>query len=99
MRAAEGSLRDALSLLDTAIAYGEGRLDEAGVARLLGSTSPVHVRGFVAALLGRDGAAALEAIDRAAAAGEDLGALCREVVEAARRLLVLKVPPRRRSPT
>ena len=94
VRAAEGSLRDALSLLDTAIAYGEGRLDEAGVARLLGSTSPVHVRGFVAALLGRDGAAALEAIDRAAAAGEDLGTLCREVVETARRLLVVKVAPK-----
>jgi DNA polymerase III subunit gamma/tau len=94
VRAAEGSLRDALSLLDTAIAYGEGKLDEAGVARLLGSTSPVHVRGFVAALLARDGAAALEAIDRAAAAGEDLGTLCREVVETARRLLVLKVAPK-----
>jgi DNA polymerase-3 subunit gamma/tau len=93
VRAAEGSLRDALSLLDTAIAYGEGKLDEAGVARLLGSTSPVHVRGFVGALLGRDGAAALEAIDRAAAAGEDLGGLCRELVETARRLLVLKVAP------
>jgi len=94
VRAAEGSLRDVLSLLDTAIAYGEGKLDEAGVARLLGSTSPVHVRGFVIALLARDGAAALEAIDRAAAAGEDLGTLCREVVEAARRLLVLKVAPK-----
>jgi len=91
IRAAEGSLRDALSLLDTAIAYGEGKLDEAGVARLLGSSSPVHVRGFVAALLARDGAAALEAIDRAATDGEDLGALCREAVEMARRLLVLKV--------
>jgi DNA polymerase III subunit gamma/tau len=91
IRAAEGSLRDALSLLDTAIAYGGGKLDEAGVARLLGSSSPVHVRGFVAALLARDGAAALEAIDRAATDGEDLGALCREAVEMARRLLVLKV--------
>ena len=91
IRAAEGSLRDALSLLDTAIAYGEGKLDEAGVARLLGSSSPVHVRGFVAALLARDGAAALEAIDRAVTDGEDLGALCREAVEMARRLLVLKV--------
>ena len=91
IRAAEGSLRDALSLLDTAIAYGEGKLDEAGVARLLGSSSPVHVRGFVGALLARDGAAALEAIDRAATGGEDLGALCREAIEMARRLLVLKV--------
>ena len=91
IRAAEGSLRDALSLLDTAIAYGEGKLDEAGVARLLGSSSPVHVRGFVGALLSRDGAVALEAIDRAATSGEDLGTLCREAIEMARRLLVLKV--------
>jgi len=93
VRAAEGSLRDALSLLDTAIAYGEGRLDETGVAQLLGSSSPAHVRAFVAALLERDGAAALEAVDRAAQAGEDLLLLCREVVETARRLLVLKVGP------
>jgi DNA polymerase-3 subunit gamma/tau len=94
IRAAEGSLRDALSLLDTAIAYGEGRLDEASVARLLGSSSPVHVRGFVGALLAGDGAAALEAVDRAAGAGEDLGTLCREAIEMTRRLLVLKVAPR-----
>ena len=92
-RAAEGSLRDALSLLDTAIAYGEGKLDEASVARLLGSSSPVHVRAFVGALVGRDGGAALEAIDRAAQAGEDLLLLCREVIETTRRLLVLKVGP------
>jgi DNA polymerase-3 subunit gamma/tau len=93
IRAAEGSLRDALSLLDTAIAYGEGKLDEAGVARLLGSSSPVHVRGFVGALLAGDGGAALEAVDRAATAGEDLGTLCREAVEMTRRLLVTKVAP------
>ena len=93
VRAAEGSLRDALSLLDTALAYGGGALDEASVARLLGSSSPVHVRGFLDALLARDGAAALEAIDRAARDGEDLAWLCREVVEAARRALVIKVAP------
>ena len=93
VRAAEGSLRDALSLLDTAIAYGGGALDEAGVARLLGSSSPVHVRGFLAALLARDGARALEAIDRAARDGEDLSWLCRELVETARRALVVKVAP------
>ena len=93
VRASEGSLRDALSLLDTAIAYGEGKLDEASVAQLLGASSPVHVRAFVEALLARDGGAALGAIDRAAEAGEDLGGLCREVVEVARQLLVLKAAP------
>ena len=93
VRAAEGSLRDALSLLDTAIAYGGGALDEASVARILGSSSPVLVRGFLAALLARDGARALEAIDRASRDGEDLAWLCREVVETARRALVVKVAP------
>jgi DNA polymerase-3 subunit gamma/tau len=93
VRAAEGSLRDALSLLDTAIAYGGGTLDESSVARLLGSSAPVHVRGFLAALLAKDGARALEAIDRASRDGEDLAWLCREVVEAARRALVIKVSP------
>ena len=93
VRAAEGSLRDALSLLDTAIAYGGGALDEASVARILGSSSPVHVRGFLGALLARDGAQALQAIDRAARDGEDLAWLCRELVETARRALVVKVAP------
>src|SRR5204863_9323422 len=46
-----------------------------------------------AALLARDGASALEAIDQAARDGEDLTWLCREVVEAARRALVIKVAP------
>src|SRR5262245_6274292 len=93
VRAAEGSLRDALSLLDAAIAYGEGRLGEAAVAGLLGTSSPAHVRSFVQALLTRDAPAALEAIDRAARQGEDLDSLCREVVETARRLLVHTVSP------
>jgi len=93
VRAAEGSLRDALSLLDAAIAYGEGRLEEASVARLLGTSSPAQVRALATALLARDGAAALEAIDRAARQGEDLDGFCRDVVEMLRRLLVVKVAP------
>src|SRR5262249_47098470 len=40
VRAAEGSLRDALSLLDTAIAYGDGQLQADTVAALLGVTTP-----------------------------------------------------------
>jgi DNA polymerase-3 subunit gamma/tau len=93
VRAAEGSLRDALSLLDAAIAYGEGRLEEASVARLLGTSSPAQVRALAAALLARDGAAALEAIDRAARQGESIDGFCRDVVEMLRRLLVMKVAP------
>ncbi len=94
VRSAEGSLRDALSLLDTALAYGGGRLDADSLAHLLGASAPAQVRAFVAALVTRDGASALEAIDSAARAGEDLALLCRETVEGLRRLLLLKVAPR-----
>src|SRR5262249_56652005 len=60
-RAAEGSLRDALSLLDTAIAYGGGRLEGGPGAALLGVTAPPEGRAVARALLARATAAALEA--------------------------------------
>ncbi|OLC32858.1 MAG: DNA polymerase III, subunit gamma and tau [Candidatus Rokubacteria bacterium 13_1_40CM_4_69_5] len=93
VRAAEGSLRDALSLLDTAIAYGEGRLTAVTVAELLGATAPAEVRAFCEALIGHDTAAALEAIDRAVRDGEDLAAFARDAIEVLRRALVLKAAP------
>jgi DNA polymerase-3 subunit gamma/tau len=93
VRAAEGSLRDALSLLDTAIAYGNGRLDPDTTAELLGTTAPAEVRAFAGALLAHDSTGALEAIDRAAREGEDLQAFARDVLELLRRVLVLKAAP------
>jgi DNA polymerase III subunit gamma/tau len=91
--AAEGSLRDALSLLDTAIAYGNGRLDAETTAALLGTTAPAEVQAFARGLLAHDTTPALEAIDRAASEGEDLGAFTRDVIELLRRALVLKASP------
>jgi DNA polymerase III subunit gamma/tau len=93
VRAAEGSLRDALSLLDTAIAYGNGRLEAETTAGLLGTTAPAEVRAFAAALLAHETAPALEAIDRTVRDGEDLHAFTRDVVELLRRALVLKAAP------
>ena len=93
VRAAEGSVRDALSLLDTAIAYGNGRLAADTTAALLGTTAPAEVRAFARALMAHDTTAALEAIDRAAHDGEDLGAFTRDVIELLRRALVLKAAP------
>jgi DNA polymerase III subunit gamma/tau len=93
VRAAEGSLRDALSLLDTAIAYGNGRLDAETTSALLGTTAPAEVRAFAGALLAHDAAPALQAVDRAAREGEDLGAFAGDVIELLRRALVLKAAP------
>jgi DNA polymerase III subunit gamma/tau len=93
VRAAAGSLRDALSLLDTAIAYGDGRLEADAAAGLLGTTAPAEVRAFAAALLAYDTGAALEAVDRAERDGEDLHAFIRDVIETLRLTLVLKASP------
>jgi len=93
VRAAEGSLRDALSLLDTAIAYGNGKLEAETTAKLLGATAPVTVRAFAVALVEHDTAAALEAIDRAAREGEEMLAFARDVIELLRLTLVLKAAP------
>ncbi|MBI2159889.1 MAG: DNA polymerase III subunit gamma/tau [Candidatus Rokubacteria bacterium] len=93
VRAAEGSLRDALSLLDTAIAYGNGTLEAAPVAQLLGATAPEAVRAFAAALIAHDTGAALEAVDHSAREGEDLQAFVRDVIDVLRRALVLKAAP------
>ena len=93
VRAAEGSLRDALSLLDTAIAYGNGKLEAETAAKLLGATAPVAVRTFAAAVIGHETGVALEAIDRAARDGEDLLAFARDVIELLRLTLVLKAAP------
>jgi DNA polymerase-3 subunit gamma/tau len=62
-RAARGSMRDALSLTDQAIAFGAGSLDEAGVRSMLGTVDRSHASALVAALARRDGAAVLATVD------------------------------------
>ena len=56
-RAARGSMRDALSLTDQAIAFGSGQLQEATVRLMLGSVDRSHVIGLIDALARADGAA------------------------------------------
>lgn len=62
-RAARGSMRDALSLTDQAIAYGAGQLDEAGVRAMLGSVDRRHASRLVQALVDRDGAGVLATVN------------------------------------
>jgi DNA polymerase-3 subunit gamma/tau len=68
-RAARGSMRDALSLTDQAIAYGSGRLEEAGVRAMLGAVDQGHAAALVEALARRDGSALLARLDTLRALG------------------------------
>jgi DNA polymerase-3 subunit gamma/tau len=90
-RAADGSLRDALSLLDTALAYGEGVVTARAVRELLGSGGAEAARGLAVALVQRDAPTALARLDAAGAEGLDLGVLCQESMEVLRRVLLRRV--------
>ena len=61
-RAADGSLRDALSLLDQAIAYCGGKVEEALVAKMLGTIDRDHVSRIVRLLADDDAAGIVSAI-------------------------------------
>ena len=65
-RAAHGSMRDSLSLLDQAIAHGGGRVESEAVRAMLGSVDQEYLRDILQALLERDGAALIAVADRMA---------------------------------
>ena len=56
-RAAAGSMRDALSLLDQAIAHGEGGLSAAGVREMLGTVDETYLLRLLEAVAAGDGPA------------------------------------------
>ena len=62
-RGARGSMRDALSLLDQAIAYGGGEVREEVVRSMLGAVDTHHVFRLVDALLAGDGKALVDEAD------------------------------------
>ncbi|MEP7301415.1 MAG: DNA polymerase III subunit gamma/tau [Caldimonas sp.] len=62
-RAARGSMRDALSLTDQAIAYGSGAVEEAPVRRMLGAVDRGHAVRLVEAIAAGDARALIGAVD------------------------------------
>jgi DNA polymerase III subunit gamma/tau len=63
-RAAQGSMRDGLSLLDQAIAHGAGRVDEASVRAMLGTVDREYLFGLLDALAAGDGAGLIALADQ-----------------------------------
>jgi len=70
-RAAEGSVRDGLSLLDQAIAYGEGKVMTADVASMLGLVDRGRIIDLFEAVMGGDTARAIAEIERQYEGGGD----------------------------
>lgn len=80
-RAADGSVRDGLSLLDQAIAQTGGHVDEAAVLNMLKRADRGVVMGLMETILGGDTAAALERVDEIYKNGADLSMLLTDMME------------------
>ena len=92
-RAARGSMRDALSLTDQAIAHGAGTIDEAGVRQMLGAVDRGHAVRLVEALAARDGAAVVAAVDQLRELGLSAAGTLEEMAALLQQMAVLQVVP------
>lgn len=70
-RSADGSMRDALSLLDQAISYGAGEVKDEHVHQMLGTINQHQLFHIMSALINQDGKALLEQAQELSAQGRD----------------------------
>lgn len=94
-RAAQGSMRDALSLTDQAIAFGDGRLVEAQVRAMLGSVDRDHVLKLLVALVTGKPAGLLETVDEVFGYHPDALALLDDLISHLHQLAVIQILPER----
>ncbi|MFZ2236706.1 MAG: DNA polymerase III subunit gamma/tau, partial [Dokdonella sp.] len=90
-RAADGSLRDGLSLLDQAIAFGGGSLRAEDVRSMLGTVERGRVVVLLEALIASDGAALLEEVQRIAEFAPDFAMVLDELAGVLHRLQLLQL--------
>ncbi|MEO8742539.1 MAG: DNA polymerase III subunit gamma/tau C-terminal domain-containing protein, partial [Lysobacteraceae bacterium] len=92
-RGADGSLRDGLSLLDQAIAYTAGVLDEAGVRAMLGTVDHARVGALLDALANADGRALMAEIETLAGFSPDFGQVLEDVAATLHRIQLQQLVP------
>jgi DNA polymerase-3 subunit gamma/tau len=90
-RAADGSLRDALSLLDQAIAYCGGKLEEGQVAAMLGTIDRAHVARLVRLLAAGDAAGVIAALQEIDEQFPDYARLLEDLARVLQRVAVFQV--------
>ena len=92
-RAAEGSMRDALSLLDQAIAYGGGTVMEEETRAMLGTVDRGRVVELLDAVAAHDAAGALEVVAAVASDAADYADVLGELVNTLHRIAVRQAVP------
>ena len=92
-RSADGSMRDALSLLDQAIAFGGGKVHEAEVCEMLGSIDNSVIAAILAALADNDARGLVAAVADANDRNADPESVLNELLLALHRLALQQVAP------
>ncbi|MCC5882421.1 MAG: DNA polymerase III subunit gamma/tau [Halomonas sp.] len=92
-RAADGSMRDAMSLTDQGIAFGQGQVRHADVAAMLGTLDHRHVLALVEALADVDAPRLLAEIAQLAEQGPDFAAVLDDLAAILHRLAVAQMVP------
>jgi DNA polymerase-3 subunit gamma/tau len=92
-RAARGSMRDALSLTDQAIAFGSGQLQEASVRLMLGSVDRSYVFQLLDALARGDGRSVVETSEVLRLNGLSAASTLEEMATVLQRMAVLQAVP------
>jgi DNA polymerase-3 subunit gamma/tau len=97
-RAADGSMRDGLSLLDQAIAYGAGKLTMSDVENMLGLVDHAHVTSMISALASGDAEALLAIVEELVAQSRDLETVLLSLAEVLHRVTLVQCAPGYRDP-
>lgn len=92
-RAAAGSMRDALSLTDQAIAFGGNGIVEADVRSMLGSIDRDSICDLIRCLIARDAKSALNIVEQAASNGVDLQNMLAELQNALHGMAIFQAVP------
>jgi DNA polymerase-3 subunit gamma/tau len=92
-RAADGSMRDGLSLLDQAIAFGGGKLVMSDLEKMLGLVDHRHVISMVRALAENDAEGLLAIVGELVAQSRDLGTALANLAEILHRVTLVQCVP------
>lgn len=92
-RAARGSMRDALSLTDQAIAFGGGQLKEETLRQMLGSVDRGHVLRLIEALAQGDGKCVVETSEALRLHGLSAASTLEEMASVLQRMAVVQAVP------
>jgi DNA polymerase III subunit gamma/tau len=92
-RAARGSMRDALSLADQAIAFGGGKLEEAAVRQMLGSVDRTHVFRLIEALAQGEAGTVVEISESLRIHGLSAASALEEMSAILQRMAVIQAVP------